>query len=208
MADERTTVAVQRYLNALAGDAPADPIVRALLDRSVRRLEWLCSNLLYRSYPRLTAPPLNLQPDEMLGGVVERLLKAMRQVHPQTVRQFFALANRHIRWELNELARRLDRQPVMQQLSEGAVAAPASGSTSGSTLTPIAGRIVEVIDSLDEEEREIFELVRIQGLTHAEAASVVGISTKTVQRRLSRASMLLQEQLNDLRPPSDPPPAT
>src|SRR6266478_4334323 len=88
MPDERTTAAVQRYLNELAGDAPADPIVRALLDRAVRRLEWLCANLLYRSYPRLTAPPLNLQPDEMLGGVVERLLKAMRQVHPQTVRQF------------------------------------------------------------------------------------------------------------------------
>jgi hypothetical protein len=35
---------------------------------------------------------------------VERLLKAMRSVHPQTVRQFFALVNRHMRWELNDLA--------------------------------------------------------------------------------------------------------
>jgi RNA polymerase sigma-70 factor (ECF subfamily) len=207
MADEQTTVAVQRYLNALAGDAPADPIVRALLGRAVRRLEWLCSNLLYRSYPRLTAPPLNLQPDEMLGGVVERLLKAMRHVHPQTVRQFFALANRHIRWELNELARRFDKQPTSHQLHGGEVAAPAS--TGGdSTLSPIAGRIIKVINSMGEEEREIFELVRIQGLTHAEAANVVGISTKTVQRRLSRALFLLLEQLKDLRPSSDPPPAT
>jgi RNA polymerase sigma factor (sigma-70 family) len=207
MPEEQTTVAVQRYLNDLAGDAPADPIVRALLDRAVRRLEWLCSNLLYRSYPRLTAPPLNLQPDEMLGGVVERLLKAMRQVHPQTVRQFFALANRHIRWELNDLARRLDKQPTSQQLSEGEVAAPAS-SRGDATLTPVAGRIIGVINSMGEEEREIFELVRIQGLTHAEAAKVVGISTKTVQRRLSRALFLLLEQLKDLRPSSDPPPAT
>jgi RNA polymerase sigma-70 factor (ECF subfamily) len=206
MPEEQTTVAVQRYLNDLAGDAPADPIVRALLDRAVRRLEWLCSNLLYRSYPRLTAPPLNLQPDEMLGGVVERLLKAMRQVHPQTVRQFFALANRHIRWELNDLARRLDKQPTSQQLSEGEVAAPAS-SRGDATLTPVAGRIIGVINSMGEEEREIFELVRIQGLTHAEAAKVVGISTKTVQRRLSRALFLLLEQLKDLRPSSDPPPA-
>jgi RNA polymerase sigma-70 factor (ECF subfamily) len=206
MPEEQTTVAVQRYLNDLAGDAPADPIVRALLDRAVRRLEWLCSNLLYRSYPRLTAPPLNLQPDEMLGGVVERLLKAMRQVHPQTVRQFFALANRHIRWELNDLARRLDKQPTSQQLSEGAVAAPAS-SRGDATLTPVAGRIIGVINSMGEEEREVFELVRIQGLTHAEAAKVVGISTKTVQRRLSRALFLLLEQLKDLRPSSDPPPA-
>ena len=41
----------------------------------------------------MAQPPLNLQPDELLGGVVERLLEAMREVHPQTVRQFFALAN-------------------------------------------------------------------------------------------------------------------
>ena len=71
------------------GDTPAEPIIRALLDRAVRRLQLLCANLLYRSYPRLTQPPLNLQPDELLGAVVERLLKAMREVRPQTVRQFF-----------------------------------------------------------------------------------------------------------------------
>jgi len=40
------------------------------------------------------------------------------------------------------------------------------------------------IDGLPEEEREVFELVRIQGLTHPEAAGIVGVSEKTVQRRL------------------------
>jgi hypothetical protein len=37
--------------------------------------------------------------DELLSSVVERLLKAMREVRPPTVRQFFALANQHMRWE-------------------------------------------------------------------------------------------------------------
>ena len=97
MPQENTTVAVQLYLNALAGDQPAEPIIRALLDRSVRRLQLLCGNLLHRKYRRLTLPPLNLQTDEMLSAVVERLLKAMRSVRPQTVRQFFALVNQHMR---------------------------------------------------------------------------------------------------------------
>src|SRR5262245_50880287 len=110
MPDEHTTVVVQRYLDALAADTPAEPIVRALLDRAVRRLQTLCANLLFRSYPRLTQPPLNLHVDEMLGAVVERLLKALREAKPGTVRQFFALANQHMRWELNDLARRLDEQ--------------------------------------------------------------------------------------------------
>ena len=197
MPEENTTAAVQHYLNALAGDQPAEPIVRALLDRSVRRLQLLCGNLLHRNYRRLTLPPLNLQTDEMVSAVVERLLKAMRSVRPQTVRQFFALVNQHMRWELNDLARRLDEQSTAVELREGLVPAPAS---SDSMLTPDGHRMLEAIDKLPDEEREVFDLVRIQGLTQAEVAEVLGVSAKTVQRRLNRSLMLLAKELEDLRP--------
>jgi len=102
MDEDRTTIAVQRYLNELAhagSGCAAEPIVRALLGRAVHRLAGLCGNLLFREYPRLTRAPLHLQPDELLSSVVERLLKAMRGCRPQTVRQFFSLANQHMRWE-------------------------------------------------------------------------------------------------------------
>src|SRR5271157_2131949 len=202
MNEEQTTAAVQNYLEALAGDKPAEPIIRALLDRAVRRLQMLCTSLLYRSYPRLTKPPVNLQPDELLSGVVERLLRAMRKVHPQTVRQFFALANQHMRWELNDLARRLDEQPTLVELYEESVPAPAS---SYSGLSPEGRRMLEAIETLPEDEREVFSLVRIHGLTHVEAAEVVGVSPKTVQRRLNQGLLLLAEQLEDLRPSKEPP---
>src|SRR5262245_1166193 len=75
---ERTTAAIQRYLADLggSGDSRAQPVVRDLLERSVGRLRLLCSTMLYRNYPRLARPPLNLQVDEMLSAVVERLLRA------------------------------------------------------------------------------------------------------------------------------------
>ena len=140
----QTTAAVQRYLDALAGDTPADPIVRALLDRAVRRLEtFLCRHPAPPELPAAAQPPLNLQPDELLGAVVERLLKAMREVRPRTVREFFALASQHMRWELNDLARRLDEQPAAVELNEGLVPAPAS---SHSGLTPDGRRMLEAID--------------------------------------------------------------
>ena len=197
MSEEQTTAVVQRYLDALAGDQPAEPIVRALLDRSIRRLQVLCGSLLYRQYRRLTQPPLNLERDELLSAVVERLLKAMRSQRPPTVRQFFGLVNQHMRWELNDLARRLDERPVAVQIDEQAVPSPPS---SESILTPNHRRVLEAIENLPEEEREVFELVRVQGLTHGEAAEVVGASTKTVQRRLNRALMLLWKELEQLRP--------
>ena len=60
--------------------------------------------------------------------------------------------------------------------------------------------MVEAIECLRDDEREVFDLIDIQGLTQAEAAAVVGLSEKTVQRLLHRARLLLAERLANLRP--------
>ena len=202
MSGEHTTAVVQRYLVELEGDSPADPIIRALLDRAVRRLHLLCATLLHRSYPRLTQPPMNMQADELLGAIAERLLKALREARPQNVRQLFALANQHMRWELNDLVRRLDEQPAAGELCEGLVPSPA---TSASGLTPDGLRMLQAIDNLPEGEREVFDLVRLQGMSQVEVSQLLGVSTKTVQRRLNRALLILAEELDDLRPVEEPP---
>jgi RNA polymerase sigma-70 factor (ECF subfamily) len=199
--EENTTAIVQRCLDELTGEAPAEPVVRPLLDRAFLRLQRFCATLLHHDYPRLTHPPLNLQTDELLSAVVERLLKALREARPRTVREFFALAGQHMRWELNDLARRLDNQPVAVELHEGQLPAPDS---SGSGLSPVGRRILQAIDSLPEDEREAFDLVRIQGLTYAEAAELLGVAPKTVQRRLDRGLQLLTEWLGDLGPGATP----
>ncbi|PWT90382.1 MAG: RNA polymerase subunit sigma-70 [Proteobacteria bacterium] len=193
-----TTAAVQHYLDELAevpGDAPAEPIIRALLARAVSRLQLLCSTLLYRSYPRLTRPPVNLQAEEMLSAVVERLLKALRQIRPTNVRQFFALANQHMRWELNDLARRLDEEGTRVAMAE-----PPAQESSGSGISPNTQRMLQAIEALPDDERETFGLVRIQGMSQVEAAQILGVSAKTVQRRLNRGLLTLTERLSDLRP--------
>ncbi len=198
MDEQNTTIEVQRYLHDLGGDASSEPVVRALLERSAARLHLLCTTMLVRRYPRLMRHPINLQSEEMLSAIVERLMKAMRSVHPETPRQFFALANRHMRWELNDLARRLDQQTQALQLHEDAAPSPES---SGSVLGSDAIRMIEAIENLAEREREVFELIRIQGISQTEAAELLQVSAKTVQRRLNRGLLILTQQLGDLRPP-------
>jgi RNA polymerase sigma-70 factor (ECF subfamily) len=205
MSGEQTAVAVRRYLDELAGDSPSEPVIRALLDRAVRRLHQLCGTLLYRSYPRLTRPPLNLQTDEMLRAVVERLLKALREARPTTQREFFGLACQHMRWELNDLARRLDEQPAAVSLCEGLVPSPAS---SGTGITPDARRMLAAVENLPEAEREAFDMVRIQGMTQVEVARLIGVSVVTAKRRLNRGLQLLAASLEDLRPPDGEPDAS
>lgn len=196
MASGETTALVQQFLDELAGDAPAEPIVRALLARSATRLRYLCGTLLHRSYPRLTRPPLNLHADEVIGALVERLLKALREARPTTVRQFFSLASQHIRWELNDLARRLDEQPRPEELGEEL---PDAGGDD-SSLSPAGRQILRAIDELPPDERDAFDLVRVQGLPMTEAATVLGVSATTIKRRVDRSLRLLADLLTDLRP--------
>src|SRR6478609_8570703 len=149
--DGQTTEVVQKYLDQLAhlaGDTPAEPLIRALVERSVDRLQLLCNTMLLRSYPRLARPPLNLEVDEMLSSVVDRLLKALREIRPTNVRQFFALANQHMRWELNDLAQRLDKETPVLALPEPGIASP---ETSGSQLSPNTLLILEAIEGLPDE---------------------------------------------------------
>ncbi len=53
--------------------------------------------------------------------------------------------------------------------------------------------------ALPEDEREAFDLVRIQGMTQFEAAELIGVALVTEKPRLTRGLRLLEEQLG--RPP-------
>ena len=65
------------------------------------------------------------------------------------------------------------------ELCEGLVPSPESGA---SGLTPDGLCILRAIGELPEDEREVFDLVRIQGMTQTEAAELLGVSAVTVKR--------------------------
>jgi RNA polymerase sigma-70 factor (ECF subfamily) len=88
------------------------------------------------------------------------------------------------------------------ELRDELVPAPAS-SASGLTLD--GRRMLRAIDELPEDEREVFDLLRIQGMTQAEATPLLGVSAATVKRRLNRGPRLRAERLADLRPGEGPP---
>ena len=69
-----------------------------------------------------------------------------------------------------------------------------------SELSPTAHRILDAVERLPDEEREAFDLIRIQNLTQPEAAEVLGVSESTLRRRLRRGLLLLTQQLSDLEP--------
>jgi hypothetical protein len=63
-----------------------------------------------------------------------------------------------MRWELNDLVRRLDEQPTAVELCAELVPAPSTGSA----LAPTGRRILEASDTLPQDGWDAFDLVRIQ----------------------------------------------
>jgi RNA polymerase sigma-70 factor (ECF subfamily) len=194
-----TELAVQRSLNRLriSNGSNTQGIVREIISVSADRLRVLCKSMLSRNYPRLAKGPFNLRPEELLSSVVERLMKAMQSMHLVHFRQFFALAVKHIRWELNEQARAIDGHKY-ELLESDAVARPPAEDDE--RPSPAARRVLEAIDALPHTDREVFELVRLQGMSQVNAAEVLGVCVKTVQRRLNRVLPYLCERLRELDP--------
>ena len=198
---EDTNAAIQDCLNRLAGaaeDSDTRQIVRELLSVAAGRILLLCGSTLSRHYPRLATGPFNVQPDDLLGAVAERLIKAMRNVCPAQHREFFALTMKHIRWELNGLVRELDAHRY-EPLPSDVMAREAEAS--GEQFSPLGHRILQAIQGLAQSDQEIFNLVRLRGMTQRDAAEVLGISERTVERRLKRILPRLWGELGGLQPP-------
>jgi RNA polymerase sigma factor (sigma-70 family) len=194
-----TELAIQRCLNRLrtSGELKADRIVCELMSVSADRLQGLCKSILSGHYSRLSEGPLNLRSEELLSLVVERLIKAMQGVYVVHFRQFFALAVRHIRWELNGQARAIAGREYELLEADAVANVPSDDSQQ---LGPTARRILQAVKGLPHNHRQVFELVRLQGMSQVDAADVLGVSVKTVQRRLKRMLPYLCDQLRDLDP--------
>ncbi|HUK22492.1 MAG TPA: RNA polymerase sigma-70 factor [Gemmatimonadales bacterium] len=55
--------------------------------------------------------------------------------------------------------------------------------------------IRDAVRSLPDRAREAFELSRVQGLSYAEIAAVLGVSIKTVEAHMGKALRILRERL-------------
>ncbi len=136
--------------------------------------------------------------DDVLQNALLRLVKALQSVKPATPREFLALASLQIRRELIDLARRCyGPEGIGANHDSAPNAAPdlADRRDEPSSLAQWT-ELHEQIGALPEEEREVVGLLFYQGLSQAEAAEVLGMSLRTVQRRWHDALLKLHRVWN------------
>jgi RNA polymerase sigma-70 factor (ECF subfamily) len=195
MEESLLTLELQGLLDRMhAGDREAR---EELFHRVCGRLERLTRKML-KGFPGVRRWA---QTDDVLQNALIRLLRALEEVHPASVREFFLLTTEQIRRELIDLARHYfgPRGPGTKHASmAGGTEHPAYEkadlSREPSALAAWC-EFHEQVQRLPTEEREVVGLLYYQELPQAEAAAILGVTVRTVQRRWHSALLMLHEIL-------------
>jgi RNA polymerase sigma factor (sigma-70 family) len=151
---------------------------------------------------------------EQTGDVFQnaclRLYLALAEFKPASVRDFYRLAALQIRRELIDLARHyygplgLGTRQTTQRPGRDSDRSPPTYEQADTSDDPsgLASwcEFHEQVASLPDDEREMFDLLWYQGLSQAEAAAVVGISERSLQRRWQAARLHLHRALHGVPP--------
>ena len=179
------------------GDAAA---VDALLQHNCARLTLLTRRMLgdFQRVRRWT------ETADVLQNALVRLVAALRDVKPQSARDFLALATLQIRRELIDLARQYygphgigaNYDSQMARDSRGPQPAEKADLSHEPSSLAQWSELHQHIDALPEEEREVVDLLFYQGMEQAEAAEVLNVSVRTLQRRWHTALCKLHRVWN------------
>jgi RNA polymerase sigma factor (sigma-70 family) len=146
------------------------------------------------------------QTDDLLQAALLRLHRSLAEVRPEGVPHFDNLAAAQIRRELIDLARRHHGPEGLGANHHtdgtdpgGRLAQVADGPGRPESLEEWAA-FHEAVERLPDEEGRVMDLLWYRGLTHAQAAEALGVSTKTIQRRWASARLMIRDALGGESP--------
>jgi RNA polymerase sigma factor (sigma-70 family) len=186
------------------GDRPAgDELIRHTCTR-LRRL----TQRMLGDYPRVRQFE---QTDDVFQTALMRLHRALEDVKPPSLADYYRLAALQVRRALIDLARPyFGPEGAGRHLRPGGESAESTAGDrlahGGEQTTYEPGRLADWgefhsrVEDLPDEERQVFELLWYHDHTQADAADLLGVSLATVKRRWLSARLLLQEALKDHLP--------
>ena len=185
--------------NFKIGDSNA---INAIIEHACERLQKQTQRML-RSYSRVKRWELT---DDVLQNSLIRLHRSLLEIKPESPRQFYGLAATQIRRELIDLARRHYSQTgIGQNHQTDNPNLPARidvDSTSGIEPMTLEDWSIfhEVVESLPNEQKEVFELLWYHGFSQQEASTVLDVSIRTIKRRWQEARLTIHAAMDGEQP--------
>ncbi len=205
---QTTTAQLQICIDRMhAGDAGA---IEDLLNAACKRVAQLTRKML-RRFPRVRRWE---ETDDVVQNVVLRLHRTLKEVKPASVRDFLRLASLNIRRELLDLVKHYygplglgaRHDSVSERDSDGAAVSPekrAEDITYEPARLAAWSEFHRQVEALPDDEREVFDLLWYQGLAQSEAAELLGVTVRTLQRRWQSARLALFDALHGELPPAE-----
>ena len=146
--------------------------------------------------------------DDVYQEAAVRLHRALRELTPASRRHFHSLAALQIRRVLIDMARRYSAPGSFAANHDTNCGGPERwlNKTADSVRQPEAvsldewARFHRLVEELPDPQREVFDLVWYSGLRQEEAAHLLGITVRSLQRRWRNARILLSGWCRGERP--------
>ena len=173
-----------------------------LVSRAAHRLRRLTHRML-AGFPHVRRWE---ETDDVLQAALLRLYRSLGEVRPESTKAFFGLAATQIRRQMIDLARHyygVYGQGALHHTDPGRRAADDSGGVlARASLADRPEDLLawtnfhEAVEKLPDDERETFSLVWYGGLSQRDAAGLMGVSERTVIRRMNRARLAMHDLLD------------
>jgi RNA polymerase sigma-70 factor (ECF subfamily) len=148
------------------------------------------ARMIFQDFPKLRSA---IETGDVVNDAYLRLRRALEQVAPENVRDFFRLAALQIRRVLLDVVRQREgrdgerRPPISFPDSESARGGEPAETTYDPSRLAAWREFHEAVEKLPPEEREAVDLLWYQELSQEEAAELLGVDKSTVKRRWRRA---------------------
>jgi RNA polymerase sigma-70 factor (ECF subfamily) len=139
--------------------------------------------------------------DDVFTEALTKLHRSLSSVQPTSAKKFYGLAATQIRRVLIDMARHYGgpeglgaNYETATYDSDGGAPRYEQSDRSGEPASLMEWtEFHEQVESLPQEEKEIFDLLWYEGLNQEEAAHALGVTDRTIRRRWQRARFCLQK---------------
>ncbi|QGJ71203.1 Hypothetical protein PBC10988_29070 [Planctomycetales bacterium 10988] len=149
---------------------------------------------------KLSKPNPLITENALAAEVYQRLTSAMQKknVQPKTAREFFGLTARHIHWQILDMLRKRTENQAEEDLLYSLTGEKNPSQDAEQNEAWL--RFWTAVDGFSEEEREVFELLWINGLSQYEAAQTMGKTRNRVDSIWRRIKIKIVQSCDDLQP--------
>ena len=167
-----------------------DAAVTDIVALSHQRFMMMAHNTL-RRYPHVRA---KYRTSDVLHETYPDILNTLKGLPIASPLVFLRCVGQQIRWTLQDLARKVSRRPDVT----GVYLGEKPGKANDPADAVLWGEVHQWVEELEDEDRQLFDLICYCGLTHDEVAARLKVCDRTIRRKWQHLKVAFGKKFPDM----------